>query len=282
MRLNRTGKKVKGNMKAKLAVTALLAWLLTNSVLVHAGPVEASNDLCLSSKVALERLEHCSIVIARTKDRRLLERSYNRRGHANMELKRYQDAVNDFTQVIRLNPKIAGYFDNRRTAYRSMGRLEEAMKDANVAVALAPAYAFVFRNRGEIYDDLGRYDLAIRDYTKAIIIEPADSGNYFNRGRALAKAGLLREAVDDLNRAYQLDPKNVYALRERGLVRLQLKDVEGARSDLALFLGSEPNDAEVAAILATDPTGSVPRPTPVPGTTLVVPNNPSPQVPHTP
>ena len=117
-----------------------------------------------------------------SRDPALLERTFNRRGHANMALHRFQDAADDFTEVIRLNPKIAGYYDNRQSAYRSMGRPAQALQDANAAVRLAPTYSFVFRSRGLVYAELGRHDLALEDFSRAIGIDPNDSGLFTERG----------------------------------------------------------------------------------------------------
>jgi hypothetical protein len=43
-----------------------------------------------------------------------------------MALNRFVEAANDFTVVIRLNPKIAGYYDNRQNAFKALGRLDRA------------------------------------------------------------------------------------------------------------------------------------------------------------
>ena len=86
-------------------------------------PLSLAISQCSMHTPASARLESCSAVISQTKDRVLLERAFNRRGHANVELGQYDAAVKDFSNVIRLNPRIAGYYDNRRNAYRLLGRL---------------------------------------------------------------------------------------------------------------------------------------------------------------
>ena len=54
-----------------------------------------------------------------------------------MEMSRFADAVNDFTALIHLNPRVAGYYDNRQNALKSIGLLGKALDDANMTVRLA-------------------------------------------------------------------------------------------------------------------------------------------------
>src|ERR1700730_9581273 len=167
-----------------------LQTLLFNIAPAHAaggsprnGDFGASMEQCGQSKVQAEKIEYCSIVISRSSDRKILERAFNRRGLAYMDLQRFAEAAKDFTEVIKINPRIAGYFDNRQNAYKAMGRLSDALNDANKAIELAPTYAFVFRGRANIYADMGRYDLALSDYDQAITLEPKDAGLFVDRGK---------------------------------------------------------------------------------------------------
>lgn len=109
-----------------------------------------------------------------------------------MDTGRFSEAVDDFTFVIRHEPQIAGYYDNRQNAYRRSGRLDDALKDANKAIQLAPTYSFVFRGRGNVYNDMGKYDLAVLDYDQAIRL--------ILRG-AIAERGLSDPALTTLTPA---------------------------------------------------------------------------------
>jgi tetratricopeptide (TPR) repeat protein len=143
------------NARISIAVTVVCLACGGNASAVRGDEqLRSAIKLCMNSNSPVERLGACSTVISRTKDPALLGRSYNRRGHVNMALRRFQEAADDFSHVIKLNPQIAGYYDNRQNAYRSMGMLQHALKDANTAVRLAPTYAFVFRSRALVYADL--------------------------------------------------------------------------------------------------------------------------------
>ena len=233
-----------------------LQTLLFNTAQAHAaggshrhGDFGPSMEQCGKSKVQAEKIEYCSIVISRSSDRKILERAFNRRGLAYMDLQRFAEAAKDFTEVIKINPRIAGYFDNRQNAYKAMGRLSDALNDANKAIELAPTYAFVFRARAIVYADMGRYDLALRDYDQAIMLEPKVAGLFIDRGKVYVKAQQIDKAIADFTQAFDSDRNMTVALRERGFAYRLLGNFDAARADLTLFLRSQPNDEEVVSAL---------------------------------
>ena len=211
-----------------LKFVSTVALITGPSSLAGASDFGFSVDQCGKSKVASVKVGYCTAVIQKSNDPRILERAFNRRGHANMELNRFADAVSDFSEVIRLNPRIAGYYDNRQNAYKSLGQLGDALNDANAAIRFAPNYAFVYRARGNVYVEMGRLDLAVGDYTTAISLDPRDAGLLLDQGKILAKAGHLREAIAEFTRALDLDRNLALALRERGLANKKLGNLEAA------------------------------------------------------
>src|ERR1700733_138401 len=90
--------------------------------------------LCRNGAEAKEKLIHCSNVLTGTKNRVALEIAHNPLGHSLMELGPFSDAAQQFSEVIRLNPNIAGYYDNRRNAYQQLKDFDLAMNDANKAI----------------------------------------------------------------------------------------------------------------------------------------------------
>ncbi|WP_159020330.1 tetratricopeptide repeat protein [Methylobacterium phyllosphaerae] len=192
-------------------------------------------------------------------DRAALLRAYNRRGLANVELGQYAEAIRDFSAVIRLNPDVAGYYDNRQNALRQLGRLPEALRDADAAVRLAPGYTFVLRGRALVYDAMGRFDLALADFTRAINLDSKDAGLRADRAKIFAKISRLDDAYSDLTTAISLDPSNAGLLKDRGLLLARYGEPAAARSDLLAYLVRQPGDAEATqALAALGPTPTPP------------------------
>ena len=134
---------------------------------------DAATELrqCVNTKDPNEKIDHCSRVIGQSRGIAALITAHNTRGLALLEVGRFVEAAQDFTFVIRYQPRVAGFYDNRQNAYRRSGQFDLALGDANMAIQLAPGYSFVYRGRANVYNDVGKFDLAIGDYNKAIELE---------------------------------------------------------------------------------------------------------------
>ncbi len=223
--------------------------LLISIVQVSTALTDDLWTLCGSAKTPIQKLEYCTKLIRTAKNSKFAERGFLGRGNANVELGNFDDAVDDFTHAIAINPHIAGYFDNRLNALRAIGRYKEALADANAATRLAPDYSFVYRSRALVYSDLGRFAAAIADFDRALAMAPNDSGLLVDRGRMKIKAGRPADAIGDFTRAISTDPYQMDAVRERGLTYLSLGEIDLARNDLSIVIAARPNDIEVARAL---------------------------------
>lgn len=221
---------------------------------------------CAISKPADLRVSACSQVIKLSRDPRRLERAYDLRGLAYMEQRRFANALTDFSEVIRLNPTIAGYFDNRQNAYKSLGLLDAALSDANKAVQLAPTHTFVFYSRGNVYMERKQYRLAIDDFLAGLRLAPTDAGLRIRLGDAYVASTRFDDGIAQYSTVLQQnsDPQ---ALRQRGLAYASLGRTADAETDLSRFDELRPGDAEVKgirAMLAKDGGASPATTTPIP------------------
>ncbi|MCU4139364.1 MAG: hypothetical protein MW690_001296 [Methanophagales archaeon] len=55
------------------------------------------------------------------------------------ELNEYEQAIEDFSKAIELNPNYAGAYYNRGIAYAKLNQHERAIEDYNKAIELNPA-----------------------------------------------------------------------------------------------------------------------------------------------
>jgi tetratricopeptide (TPR) repeat protein len=96
----------------------------------------------------------------------------------------------DAEKLVRNNPYAYGveriYF-NRGTELGQLKRYDEAIADFTKAIAAHP-YDFMYGNRAAAYYSLGKYQEALRDYGSAIALNP-DNPNSYN-GRALTQRAL--------------------------------------------------------------------------------------------
>ena len=211
--------------------------------------IDSAFAQCRGSKDLNTKALSCSFVIERSKNRSQVERAYNSRGLANMALKNFSNAVQDFTHAMELDKTNAGYVDNRQGAFFALGQLDRALEDANHAMRLAPSYAFVYHSRAMIYDAMKLYDDAIHDLTTAISFDQNWIELLVDRGKVFAKEDRFDAAISDFNRAIERNGNLTWAIRERGLTYKRMGDKEKARSDLELVLRTEPDDNEIIEAL---------------------------------
>ena len=57
----------------------------------------------------------------------------------------------DYTEAIRLDPKLAVAYNSRGNVYYDEGDYDRAIADYNEAIRLDPKYAFAYNSRGDIY-----------------------------------------------------------------------------------------------------------------------------------
>jgi tetratricopeptide (TPR) repeat protein len=208
-----------------------------------------SMDQCRNSKEPAVKIVQFTVVISQSTEPKIRERAFDKRGLAYMASNRFSEAASDFTAVIRLNPRIAGYYDNRQNALSAMGRLDDAPSDANRAVRLAPTYSFVYGSRGNVFADMGRFTLTFQDYATAISLDSKNAGLFVDRGKIFVKAGRLHGATADFTQALGIDMNMTAALRERGLAYKLLGNFDAARADLSFILRLQPNDGEIVQAL---------------------------------
>jgi tetratricopeptide (TPR) repeat protein len=111
-----------------------------------------------------------------------------------------------------LRSDYADAFNNRGTAYQLIGRYQQALADFQDAIRLKPNDPNAYYNRGKVYRDLGRYDDAIADYNTLIFLTPNFPSAYNGRAYANFHANRFQAAVSDFQRSLALDPNQAYPI----------------------------------------------------------------------
>lgn len=115
-------------------------------------------------------------------------------------------------------------------------KYEEALQEFSQAVESLPTYGEALNNRGVLYAYSGKYDLAIADFSKAIELDPKLADAYNNRGVAYAYLGEYDRAIADFTKAIEIDPKRVKALVNR-LIVIQARDQKiSSIADLEMYI----------------------------------------------
>jgi tetratricopeptide (TPR) repeat protein len=153
--------------------------------------------------------------------------------------RKYELAIADFTQVIKLNPKDSSYYTYRANAYYSLKQYRSTVADLDRAIALTPNDPLSYILQGSAYIELDRADLALKPLQQGINAIDKDPKNYSDLlPNALANLGaaqyLTKNAttMETLDRAIKLDADLPKAFYYRGLLKAARGDRQGAISDL--------------------------------------------------
>lgn len=102
---------------------------------------------------------------------------YNDRGIAYFDKRQWKNALDDYTEAIRLDPKFGEAYNNRAWTRFTAGEASQALADANKAVELLPGKAYAWDTRGHVHEALKDRTAAIRDFRKALELDPKSDGS---------------------------------------------------------------------------------------------------------
>ncbi len=143
----------------------------------------------------------------------------------------YKEAVDAYTESLRLNPKQAGNLVNRALCYYHMDKYREAMADYDKALDIEPNNFVGHYNRGLLRANVGEDNLAIEDFNFIIAADPSDMMAIFNRATLLDNTGDYRGAIRDYTTVIKEYPKFLLGYEKRAAARHKIGDIAGARRD---------------------------------------------------
>lgn len=135
---------------------------------------------------------------------------YNR-GNAYSARGEHDQAIADYDEAIKLDPKNASAYNNRGNARSDKGDTDGALADFDAAIKLNKRYGAAYFNRGNVYAAQGD-DRALKDYDAALKLNRRNVNAYIARGALLLANGATAKARADMRHALALERKNAYAV----------------------------------------------------------------------
>ncbi|WP_309494743.1 tetratricopeptide repeat protein [Phormidium yuhuli] len=171
--------------------------------------------------------------------------AYNERGQAFSRLGRQEDAIEDFTRALSLDPAQASiYYTNRGFAFLALRDQDSAIEDYTQAIRANPNNAQAFFGRALTHSLFEDYESGIEDYTQVIRLNPNDRVSYYNRGLNHSRLGQYDEAIADLTQAIALDPTDVPQYSIRASAYEAIGELEAAIKDYERIIELDPNFAD--------------------------------------
>lgn len=135
-----------------------------------------------------------------------------------------EEAIKDYTQALRLNPRNHELLTNRGWANYQLGNYMLALQDLDLALVLNSRYEQGYINRGLSYMACSEYEKAINDFEQVIEINPSNSDAYNNKGLSLLHLGEYNLALTNLSRSIAINPEDINPYLNRGLCYIHLSE----------------------------------------------------------
>jgi len=175
--------------------------------------------------------------------------AFANRGHAYLVKGQLDQAIQDYTQALRLGPDPGRVRVNRGVAYLKHGQDDRALEDFNEVLRVTPTDSVAFYHRGLLAWRRGEVERALRDYDDAIRFDSRLAAAYSARGDVYKVRGDRARAIQDYDQALKLDPNDRNAYVGRGLTRFDQGQFAESVPDLVRATALDPDAVEPALYL---------------------------------
>jgi protein O-GlcNAc transferase len=166
--------------------------------------------------------------------------TWNNRGTVFNDLRRYDDAIGDFDTAIRLDPQYAEAFSNKGKSLTHLKRLDEASFAFETALKLNPKLAEAWLGRGNVFCDRKQYDDALVAYDRTLALKADLAEAWLGRGNTFQALRRFQDALAAFDRAAALKPHLAEAWIGRGEMLARMKRHEEAVHAYAQVLKIDP------------------------------------------
>jgi tetratricopeptide (TPR) repeat protein len=140
----------------------------------------------------------------------------------------------------------AKYYTNMGIEKTNQGDFKGAINAFEKAELLNPSWAMIFFSKAIAYHNMKELENAFANYTKAIKLDDKMIDAYYNRAHIILMSeniqeNNLQQAKKDFEKAIELDSKFIDAMYYLAIVKMKLKDYQGAVKDLDKILAIEPD-----------------------------------------
>ncbi len=139
------------------------------------------------------------------------------------ELKRYQEALEEYNNIIEIEPDFLPAWQNKGYILRELERYGEAIEAYDEYLRIIPNTVDILYFRGLTKNKQKQYKKAIEDFDSVIAIKPDDIDARIDKAISYWKMEDNESALEAIDQALELDDMNVGALNVKGGILAGMK-----------------------------------------------------------
>lgn len=146
--------------------------------------------------------------------------------------------------VIELKPDFARVYNLKAVILLNIKRYQQALENIDKAIELNPNLSFLWDNKSLILLELGFYKEALDCVNKAIELDPNNFFAYNNKASILFRLGKYKEALENIEKSLSIRPDFNFAIRNKGLCLMYLNRIDEGIEIFKELITKEPNNPE--------------------------------------
>ncbi|GEM_PF-2359319 len=124
---------------------------------------------------------------------------------------KYEEAIQAFDAVIKINPQYEAAWYLKGAALHQKARYDEALGAIDKAIEINPQDSDAWYLKGMVLDDLGKSNESIQAFDNSTQIDPQNADAWYYKGEALYYHGKYDEAVYAIEKAIGINPQDADA-----------------------------------------------------------------------
>lgn len=126
---------------------------------------------------------------------------HSQKGYDLLRNGKYEEAIQELTEAIRLSPDGYVSYYNRGVCYMHLGNEDAALQDFKSVIERKRDYVAAYERIGRIQFRKGKYDESLEATNTVLKFKPNDAEEYCNRAMIYSKKGWISEALRDAKQA---------------------------------------------------------------------------------
>lgn len=164
------------------------------------------------------------------------EQAFNSRARLYFDMATTRDtlllALQDYNRAIELSPNNGEFLINRGATYARLGDVDKAIADINQGLKYKPKHAVGYLNRSVLYNSQRNFQQALNDIESYLSLKPYHADLWYEKGRALRNLNRLPESIPAFSRAIQLNQRQAVFYYERGRTYMAMNQINEAKQDV--------------------------------------------------